>query len=158
MYMTVIARALLYHTDLFQHFTNCAHTTGRVLQINCISEGKFVAYSFAHEFAANGALKDALVELQYTLKSIVVGPGRDHMPNGHTLVLKVDRDGPIFLVGLLHLAHHTLNIILVEKYTLIIVAHTLRVCSPPEEHLIAIHSRLFESNRELQRHSTRLFK
>jgi hypothetical protein len=134
MNLAVIARAFLNHTDLFQHFINGPHAGRRVLHVDSVAKGELVADALAHKLAPNGALEDALVELEDALERVVVGPGGYHPTHRHALVLQVDGDGPALPVGIVYLLHHALYVVLVEKNALVVVAHPLGIGGAPEQH------------------------
>ena len=133
MNLAVIARPLLYHTYLFQHFINSPHAGRRVLHVDRVAKGELVAYALADKLAPDGPLEDALVELQYALQCVFVGPGRHHVPHLDALVLQMNWDGLTIFVGRLDLPYHAFYVILVEKYPLVVVAHALWVGSAPQQ-------------------------
>ncbi len=86
-YLTMVARPLLHHAYLLKHFINGPHARGRVLEVDCVSEGELIADALAHELASDRPFEYSLVELEHALERVVVLPRGDYATYWDAFVL-----------------------------------------------------------------------
>jgi len=99
-----------------------------------VPEREVLANARADELGADGALEEALVDLQDALEGpLPVLPRGDHLPQGDARVLELDGDALAARVGVGDLPDHAGDVARVEVDPAVRVLQALRVRCPPQE-------------------------